>query len=97
MLLSPPRALLEQRLQRRAAEGGHFTPGTALLDSQLAALEYHESELLLRVLGWMKSGHPGRFGQLGFPEPHEIVDAVMRQLRGLAVPSWATYGTKLVP
>lgn len=74
VLLEPPRAELEQRLLRRTAAGGHFTPGAALLDSQLAALRYDESELLLRV-----AGHP-------FPAPEQIVEAIL-QLPGAAARS----------
>lgn len=67
VLLNPPRHELEQRLLRRAAAGGHFTPGAALLDSQLAVLEYEEDELLLHV-----RGDP-------FPSAEQIVAAVFQR------------------
>lgn len=69
VLLDPPRTELEQRLLRRSAAGGHFTPGTALLDSQLAALEYEEAELLLHV-----RGNP-------FPPAEQVVAAVLQRCR----------------
>lgn len=69
VLLDPPRTALEQRLLQRAAAGGHFTPGTTLLDSQLAALEYEEAELLLHV-----RGDP-------FPPTEQIVAAVLQRCR----------------
>lgn len=68
VLLDPPRHLLERRLVQRAAAGGHFTPGAALLDSQLAALLYHERELLLHV-----RGDP-------FPPPEAIAEQVVQRL-----------------
>lgn len=70
VLLDPPRAELERRLLQRAAEGGHFTPGAALLDSQLAALQYEEAELLLHV-----RGEP-------FPAAEDIVAAVLARCGG---------------
>lgn len=62
VLLDPDAAVLQARLQQRAASGSHFMP-PALLASQLATLEYTEDELLLHVTsdGLM----PGRDEQLG--------------------------------
>lgn len=86
VLLEPAPALLKQRLEQRAAEGAHFTPGTALLDSQLAALQYEEAELLLHVRGFVT-----RPGHTDFPPPHAVADAVLRRLQRRALPPWATF------
>lgn len=80
VLLAPPRPLLEARLLERAASGGHFTPGTALLDSQLAALQYEEAELLLHVRG--VGGGAGPDEAPSFPPPDDVVAAVLRRLGG---------------
>ncbi len=48
VLLDPDAAVLQARLQQRAAAGSHFMPPT-LLASQLATLEYTEDELFLHV------------------------------------------------
>jgi len=73
--LDPPRHELERRLLQRSAAGGHFTPGTALLDSQLAALDYEEAELLLHV-----QGDP-------FPPAEQIVAAVLQRCGQKGMPS----------
>jgi gluconate kinase len=69
VLLDPPRQLLEQRLQQRATAGAHFMPA-ALLDSQLAGLQYESAELYMHVCG------------TPFPQPQQIVEAVMQRLQG---------------
>lgn len=72
-LLQPSRATLERRLQQRAAAGGHFTPCTALLDSQLADLEWGGAEFtMVRLVG--SEGSPS------FPWSAEyIVDTIQQQ------------------
>lgn len=79
MLLDPPRPLLEARLLERASEGTHFTPGTALLDSQLAALQYEEAELLLHVRG-PGDGAASPHCAPPFPSPEHIAAAVLQRL-----------------
>jgi gluconate kinase len=69
VLLDPPRELLEERLQQRATAGAHFMPA-ALLDSQLAALQYEVEELYMHVCG------------TPFPQTQQIVEAVLQRLQG---------------
>lgn len=66
-------------MEQRAAAGGHFTPGTALLDSQLATLEYQEDELWMHVQGRWPS-------RAAYPPPGRIVEAAAEQLQLLAQP-----------
>ena len=66
-------------MERRAAAGGHFTPGTALLDSQLAALEYRQDELWMHVRGRWPS-------RAVYPPPGRIAEAAAEQLQLLAQP-----------
>lgn len=80
VFLDPPSHMVQQRLERRAAEGGHFTPGAALLDSQLKALQYSEDELWMHVLG------PPPYYE-AFPPPSQIVDAVLMRLQLLQLPA----------
>lgn len=67
-LLQPPRGVLQQRLEARAALGLHFMP-PALLQSQLDTLCVDDSELLLRVTA---------SGENAFPEVDEIVSRIVQ-------------------
>ena len=71
VLLDPPREVLERRLVERATAGAHFMPAS-LLDSQLAALQWEEGELFLRVA-------PGGGGE-AWPQARQVVDAIARHL-----------------
>lgn len=50
VLLNPPRAVLQARLEARAAAGGHFMPAS-LLDSQLQQLEVQDASELYMCFG----------------------------------------------
>ena len=77
-----------QRLQQRAAQGGHFMP-PQLLASQLAALDYEEEELLLHVRPAAVDGGDGGCTAGGgagsvetgavqrFPSAGEIVEQIL--------------------
>jgi hypothetical protein len=90
VLLDPGRQTLDNRLQQRWQQGSHFMPPT-LLQSQLDALEYEESELLLhvkpgsclvdqagniRVNGGSDGDMAGR-STGGFPSPQAIVQMIL--------------------
>lgn len=70
VLLDPPRAELQRRLEQRAGDGTHFM-APSLLDSQLEALEVPdcEEELLL-----------AQFADEPFPTVDEIVGSVLQRL-----------------
>lgn len=73
VLLDPPRALLEERLQKRTA---HFM-AASLLDSQLAALQFEDCELAARF----GSGSSGGSGT--FPDAEQVVEAIVGGLSGM--------------
>lgn len=75
VLLDPPRPLLQQWLEERYAEGSHFMP-PCLLDSQLAALQYSDSELWMHVTADDQGNYPGA---------KAIVEQILRKLASQCV------------
>jgi hypothetical protein len=79
VLLNPPRAVLAGRLRARAATGQHFMP-PALLYSQLEQLEVADPAELHARFGELPGGAGGggdAAAAVAFPEPHEIVGALL--------------------
>lgn len=76
VLLNPPRAVLQARLEARAAAGAHFMPAS-LLESQLQQLQVTDPTELHMCFGCLPGESSCDCSSTEFPTAESIVAAIM--------------------